>query len=137
MILEQKYKLSKIVKVIEKVLEEKDKDIFLSAKDRFHSITNYRYSDTAFYEHILKLVHKELFNVLAELDFDDETFSVLDEVTMTLGNVMNEDKEVYHYSVIDDKGETKYTTDRKGHIVGILEWAFDYIVGNIDVGVIE
>ncbi|MDK4164365.1 pathogenicity island protein, partial [Staphylococcus pseudintermedius] len=32
-----------------------------------------------------------------------------------------------------DKGEHKHTTDRKGHIIGILEWALDYIVGNIEV----
>lgn len=45
-----------------------------------------------FYEHILKLVHKELFNILAEVDFEDEAFSILDEVTMTLSDVMNEDR---------------------------------------------
>ncbi len=131
--IKQKYQLSKVVKVLEKVLYEKDKDIFLSAKDRFHSITNYRYSDTAFYEHILKLVHKELFNILAELDFEDEAFSILDEVTMTLSDVMNEDKEIYYYSVTDNTGEHEHTTDREGHVIGILEWALDYIVGNIEV----
>ncbi len=99
----------------------------LSAKDRFHSITDYRNDDTAFYEHILKLVHKELFNILAELDFEDEAFSILDEVTMTLSDVMNEDKEIYYYSVIDNTGEHEHTTDREGHVIGILEWALDYI----------
>lgn len=131
--IKQKYQLSKVVQVLEKVLYEKDKDIFLSAKDRFHSITDYRYDDTAFYEHILKLVHKELFNILAELDFEDEAFSILDEVTMTLSGVMNEDKEIYYYSVTDNTGEHEHTTDREGHVIGILEWALDYIVGNIEV----
>lgn len=135
--IKQKYQLSKVVQVLEKVLYEKDKDIFLSAKDRFHSITDYRYDDTAFYEHILKLVHKELFNILAELDFEDEAFSILDEVTMTLSDVMNEDKEIYYYSVKDSTGEQKHTTDREGHVIGILEWALDYIVGNIEVEDIE
>ena len=130
---EQKYQLSKVVQVLEKVLYEKDKDIFLSAKDSFHFITDYHYNDTAFYEHILKLVHKELFNILAELDFEDEAFSILDEVTMTLSDVMNEDKEIYYYSVIDNTGEHEHTTDREGHVIGILEWALDYIVGNIEV----
>lgn len=135
--IKQKYQLSKVVKVLEKVLYEKDKDIFLSAKDRFHFITDYRYNDTALYEHILKLVHKELFNILAELDFEDEAFSILDEVTMTLSDVMNEDKEIYYYSVKDSTGEQKHTTDRKGHVIGILEWALDYIVGNIEVEEME
>ncbi|MBC2998628.1 pathogenicity island protein [Staphylococcus epidermidis] len=131
--IKQKYQLSKVVQVLEKVLYEKDKDIFLSAKDRFHSITDYRYDDTSFYEHILKLVHKELFNILAELDFEDEAFSILDEVTMILNDVMNEDKEIYYYSVTDNTGEHEYTTDREGHVIGILEWTLDYIVGNIEV----
>lgn len=129
----QKYQLSKVVQVLEKVLYEKDKDIFLSAKDRFHFITDYRYNDTAFYEHVLKLVHKELFNILAELDFENEGFSILDEVTMTLSDVMKETQHVYRYSVIDEKGEHKHTADRKGHVIGMLEWALDYIAGNIEV----
>lgn len=131
--IKQKYQLSKVVKVLEKVLYEKDKDVFLSAKDRFHSNTDYRYDDTVFYEHILKLIHKELFNILAELDFEDEAFSILDEVTMTLSDVMNEDKEIYYYTVTDSTGEHEHKTDREGHLIGILEWALDYIVGNIEV----
>ncbi|MDY5060565.1 pathogenicity island protein [Staphylococcus simulans] len=131
--IKQRYYLSKVVKVLEKVLDEKDKDIFLSAKDRFNSITYHKYSDTAFYEHILKLVHKELFNILAELDFEDETFPIIDEVTMTLSDVMNEDEETYYYTVKDSTGEHEHATDREGHVIGILEWALDYIVGNIEV----
>ncbi len=64
------------------------------------------YNDTAFYEHVLKLVHKELFNILAELDFENEGFSILDEVTMTLSDVMKETQHVYRYSVIDEKVNT-------------------------------
>ncbi|PTG69071.1 pathogenicity island protein [Staphylococcus chromogenes] len=131
--IKQRYYLSKVVKVIEKVLDEKDKEVFLSAKDRFHSITDYKYNDTEFYEHILKLVHKELFNILAELDFDDEAFSILDEVTMKLSDVIEEDDEIYYYTVTDISGEHKHTTDREGHVIGILEWALDYIAGNIEV----
>lgn len=131
--IKQRYYLSKVVKVLEEVLDEKDKDVFLSAKDRFHSITNHKYSDTAFYEHILKLVHKELFNILAVLDFEDEAFLIIDEVTMTLSDVMNEDEETYYYTVKDSTGEHEHTTDRKTHVIGILEWALDYIVGNIEV----
>ncbi|MDU9318371.1 pathogenicity island protein, partial [Staphylococcus pseudintermedius] len=48
-------------------------------------------------------------------------------------DVIHETQDIYHYSIIDDKGEHKHTTDRKGHIIGILEWALDYIVGNIEV----
>ncbi|WP_426443847.1 pathogenicity island protein [Staphylococcus xylosus] len=135
--LKQKYQLSKVVKVLEKVLDEKDKEVFLSAKDRFHSITDYRYNDTAFYEHILKLVHKELFNIVSYLKFNTEEYAVINEVVNTLHDVMNETDEIYSYSIIDEKGTANHTTDREGHIIGILEWALDYIVGNIEVEEME
>ena len=45
---------------------------------------------------------------------------------------MNEDKEIYYYTVTDSTGEHEHT-DREGHVIGILEWALDYIVGNIEV----
>lgn len=133
----EKNKLSKVVQVLEKVLDEKDKEVFLSAKDRFHSITGYQHNDTAFYEHILKLVHKELFNILGHLEFDSQELETIDEVTFTLGAVINEKQETYNYSVTDNKGTADYTTDREGHIIGILEWALDYIVGNIEVEEME
>lgn len=135
--LKQKYQLSKVVKVLEKVLDEKDKEVFLSAKDRFHSITDHRYNDTAFYEHILKLVHKELINIISCLKFNTEEYEIINEVVITLHDVMNETQETYKYSVIDEQGEKEYTTDREGCIIGILEWALDYIVGNIEVEEME
>ncbi|UXR71123.1 pathogenicity island protein [Staphylococcus sp. IVB6240] len=131
--IKQRYYLSKVVKLIEKVLDEKDKEVFLSAKDRFHSMTEHKYDDTTFYERFLKSVHEELFNILAELDFEDEAFSIIEEVTATLDDVRHETQKVYHYSVINEKGEHKHATDRKGHIIGMLEWALEYIVGNIEV----
>lgn len=135
--IKQKYQLSKVVKVLEKVLYEKDKEVFLSAKDRFHSITGHRYNDTAFYEHILKLVQKELFNIVSCLKFNTEEYAVINEVVNTLHDVMNETREVYSYSITDGIKETEHTTDREGHIIGILEWALEYIVGNIEVEEME
>ncbi|HHC5891651.1 TPA: pathogenicity island protein [Staphylococcus aureus] len=125
--IKQKYQLSKVVKILEVVLYEEDK---------FQSDKDYHCQDKAFYEYALKLVHNGLFNILAELDFEDEVFLILDEVTMTLSDVMKETQHVYRYSVIDEKGEHKHTTDRKGHVIGMLEWALDYIVGNIEVEVL-
>ena len=93
--IKQKYQLSKVVKVLEVVLYEKSKT---------YDDISYLNEDTAFYEYALKLVHNGLFNILAELDFEDEAFLILDEVTMTLSDVMKETQHVYRYSVIDEKG---------------------------------
>lgn len=50
---------------------------------------------------------------------------------MTLSDVMNEDKEIYYYSVIDNTGEHEHTTDREGHVmrhfrmgVGLYCWKY-------------
>ena len=59
------------------------------------------------------------------LEFDTNEFILLNEVNETLDSVMKETESVYHYSVTDENGEHYHTTDRKGHIIGILEWASD------------
>ncbi len=61
----QKHQLSKVVQILERVLYEEDK---------FQSDKDYHYQDKVFYEYALKLVHNGLFNILAELDFEDEAF---------------------------------------------------------------
>ncbi|PVG26482.1 pathogenicity island protein, partial [Staphylococcus aureus] len=70
--IKQKYQLSKVVKILEVVLYEKSKT---------YDDISYLNEDKAFYEYALKLVHNGLFNILAELDFEDEVFLILDEVT--------------------------------------------------------
>ncbi|HEC2146756.1 TPA: pathogenicity island protein [Staphylococcus delphini] len=105
--------LYKVVKVMEKAIVVK--------------------STTSFYEQTLKMIHKELFKIASYLESDSEEYEIINEVVQTLDDVIHETQDIYHYSIIDDKGEHKRTTDRKGHIIGILEWALDYIVGNIEV----
>ncbi|EIQ4141111.1 pathogenicity island protein [Staphylococcus pseudintermedius] len=111
--LKQKNHLHKVAEAIEKTIHIK--------------------SNSIFYEQALKMFHKELFNIVAHLNFDSEEYKIINEVVQTLHDVIHETQDIYHYSIIDDKGEHKHTTDRKGHIVGILEWALDYIIGNIEV----
>ncbi|MBJ6365111.1 hypothetical protein JF558_03965 [Staphylococcus hominis] len=78
-----------------------------------------------------------MFNILFHLEFSSEEYQILNEVNETFNDVMKEKQDIYTYSVVAGGKEERYTTDRKGHLIGILEWALDYIVGNIDVGVIE
>lgn len=136
--IKQKYQLSKVVKVLEKVVSEDSQNGELfTPKQMFHSRTNYRKTDTEYYEEVLNLIYRELFNIVLDLEYKTEEYKTILEVVKTLKDVMNEDKEVYYYTVTDSTGEHEHTTDREGHVIGILEWALDYIVGNIDVGVIE
>ncbi|UMT76026.1 pathogenicity island protein [Staphylococcus roterodami] len=126
--LEQKYELSNVVKQINNILNHTEK-----LKVNYNFITDSVVETEQFLERILKIVNKNIWNILKNLDFESEEFLIMNEVNTTLDDVSKETATVYHASVIDDKGEHPYTTNREQHLIGILEWAHEYIVGNIEV----
>ncbi|MBA8764185.1 pathogenicity island protein [Staphylococcus coagulans] len=126
--LNQKTQLSQVVRKLEKVISD-----YKTVRVNYNSATGLALNETEFLEKVLKNYHRELFNILAYLKFDSEAYEIVNEVVCTLYDVMNETQDIYRYSVIDDKGEHKYTTDRKGHLIGVLEWALNYIIENIEV----
>ncbi|MBF0749128.1 pathogenicity island protein [Mammaliicoccus lentus] len=128
----QRKQVSKITGDMEKVINHSS-----SLTAGYNILTEQGISEATYLEKAINLFRKDLFNVLSELDYESEEFKILDDVTMTFRDVLSEKQEVYYYSVIDQNGETKHTTNRKGHIIGILEWALEMIVGNIDVEVFE
>ncbi|QEX30107.1 hypothetical protein FO458_10440 [Staphylococcus lugdunensis] len=88
---------------------------------------------TTFLEFALKFFERKTWDIVQYLEFDTEEFVILNEVNNTLDDVTKEIASVYHGSIIDETGEHPYTTDRKGHIIEVIEWAHEYIVGNIEV----
>ncbi|MDN6842647.1 MAG: pathogenicity island protein [Staphylococcus equorum] len=130
--IEQKHQLSKVIGDMEKVINHSS-----SLSIGYNMLTEQGITETTYLEKVINLFRKDLFNVLCELDFESEEFSILDNVTLTFRDVLKDKKEVYEYSVVNSGGETKHTTNRKGHIIGVLEWALDYIVGNIEVEEME
>lgn len=130
--LEQKNKLSKVTSDMEKVINHSS-----NLSIGYNLLTQREISETTYLEKVINLFRKDLFNILCELDFENQEFLILDDVTLTLRDALNDIKEVYEYSVADVSGEIKHTTNRKGQLIGILEWALDYIVGNIEVEEME
>lgn len=126
--IEQKYQLSKITGDMEKVINNSS-NLSLG----YNMLTEQGISETTYLEKVINLFRKDLFNILCELNFESEEFLLLDDVTLTFRDVLKDKKEVYEYSVVNSGGETKHSTNRKGQLIGILEWALDYIVGNIEV----
>lgn len=126
--IEQKYQLSKITGDMEKVINNSS-NLSLG----YNMLTEQGISETTYLEKVINLFRKDLFNILCELNFESEEFLLLDDVTLTFRDVLKDKKEVYEYSVVDTDGETKHTTNRKGQLIGILEWALDYIVGSIEL----
>lgn len=126
--LEQKYQLSNVVKQIDNIINHTEK-----LKVNYNFITNSVVDTDQFLERILKIMNKNIWNILKNLDFESEEFLIMNEVNTTLDDVSKETATVYHASVIDDKGEHPYTTNREQHLIGISKWAHEYIVGNIEV----
>ncbi|QYG31940.1 pathogenicity island protein [Mammaliicoccus sciuri] len=128
----QRKQVSKITGDMERVINHSS-----SLTAGYNILTEKGISEATYLEKVINLFRKDLFNILSELDYESEEFKILDDVTITFKNVLKDNKEVYEYSVINSKGETRHETNRKGQLIGILEWALDQLVGNIDMEVVE
>lgn len=120
--------LTKIAHFMESVINETDN----SVRD-FNILTQQQVNKTTFLEFALIFFERKTWEIVETLEFDTNEFILLNEVNETLDSVMKETESVYQYSVTDENGEHYHTTDRKGHIIRILEWALNQIVGNIDI----
>lgn len=127
----QRNQLSKVLKNMDKVIIHSEK-ITLS----YNIITEIGLTETQVIENAIKLFREKLLNILCELDSESEEFKILDDVTITFKNVLKDKKEVYECSVVNTNGEVRHETNRKGQLIGILEWSSNQIAGNIDMGVI-
>lgn len=126
--IEQRYKLSSLTKDMEKIINNSN-----SLTRKYNEITEVHISETQYIEQSLKYIYQRLFNIVSYLKFDSEEYEIIKEVVQTLSDVINVKQDIYRYSVISGNKETKYTTDRKGYLLQIIEWALDFIVGNIEV----
>ncbi|WHI60774.1 pathogenicity island protein [Mammaliicoccus lentus] len=124
----QRNQLSKVLKNMDKVIIHSE-DITLS----YNIITEIGLTETQVIENAIKLFREKLLNILCELGSESEELKILDDVTITFKNVLKDKKEVYECSVVNANDEVRHETDRKGHLIGILEWALDQIAGNIDM----
>lgn len=126
----QTNQIAKIVGDIEKVIEHSNE---LTAG--YNMIMNFRISETTYLEKVINLFRKDMFDVLVELDHKSDEFEILDDVTMTLKDALNDIRDVYEYSVIIGDSVTHHETNRKGNLIGMLEWALEQLQGNIELEV--
>ncbi|PTI33196.1 pathogenicity island protein, partial [Mammaliicoccus vitulinus] len=127
----QTNQIAKIVGDIEKVIEHSNE---LTAG--YNMIMNFRISETTYLEKVINLFRKDMFNVLVELDHESDEFQVLDDVTMTLKNVLDDVRDVYEFTVITGDSVTQQETNRKGYLLSMLEWSLNELQGNIEMEVI-
>lgn len=120
--------ITNVTNFMERVISEPEECL----KD-FNILTQQEANMTTFLEFALKFFERKTWEIVQYLEFDTDEFIILNEVNVTLDDVRKETASVYYGTIKDDRGEHPYTTNRKGHIIEILEWAHEYIVGNIDV----
>lgn len=101
---------------------------------RYNIITTNGITETQVIERVIEVFKIKLFNIQCEFSFNSEEHQIISGVIETFEAVRQEKQDIYFYSVLDQNGETRHATDRKGHLIGTLEWALDQIAGNIDVG---
>lgn len=101
----------------------------------YNLLTGKRLTETNYLELSINLLRTDLLNVQFESEMDGEEFLVLDDVAFTLEGVLRDKREVYEYSVIAGNIVTHHETDRKGNLIGILEWALEQLHGNIEMEV--
>lgn len=120
--------ITKLTNFMEQVMSEPEDCL----KD-FNILTQQEVNMTTFLEFVLKFFERKTRDIVQYLECGTEEFDVLNVVNNTLDDVTKEKASVYHGTIIDDKGEHPYTTNRKGHIIEMLKWAHEYIVGNLEV----
>lgn len=63
----------------------------------------------------------------------NEQSKVLKEVVETLTTVVEDKEEQYTHVVYDGVTRKENVVNREQHLESMIEWAIDYIVGNIDL----
>ncbi|WP_239763052.1 pathogenicity island protein [Mammaliicoccus sp. I-M35] len=129
--IKQREELSNVVRDMDKVINQSE-DLRIS----YNIITANGITETHVIERAIEVFRIKLFNIQCEFSFNSEEHQIISGVIEMFEAVSQEKQDIYFYSVLDQNGETRHATDRKGHLIGILEWALDQIAGNIDVGVI-
>lgn len=131
MIYKRKNRIREIAKSIDKIINHSDALVI-----GYNIVSKQCITEREYLEKALRKQSICLASCLLELDKTSEEHQIISDVIDTFEAVIQEKQDIYFYSVIDQNVKRRYRTDRKGHIIGILEWALERITGNIDVGVI-
>lgn len=131
MIYRRKNRIREIAKSIDKIINHSDALVI-----GYNIVSKQCITEREYLERALRKQSICLAGCLLELDKTSREHQIISDVIDTFEAVIQEKQDIYFYSVIDQNGKRRYKTDRKGHIIGILEWALERIIGNIDVGVI-
>ncbi|MEB5686666.1 hypothetical protein [Mammaliicoccus lentus] len=123
-----KMKISNVVEQIEKVITNTE-----DYRTQYNIVTELNVTTEQYLEKVIQYISTPLRNVYFELEHESDDYKVINELLKGLNTSLEDKKETYQITVVDEKGQRDEVENREQFLLGVLEWAFNYIIENIEL----
>lgn len=123
-----KMKVSNVVEQIEKVITNTE-----DYRTQYNIVTELNVTTEQYLEKVIQYISTPLRNVYFELEHESDDYKVINELLKGLNTSLEDKKETYQITVVDEKGQRDEVENREQFLLGVLEWAFNYIIENIEL----
>lgn len=123
-----KMKVSNVVEQIEKVITNTE-----DYRTHYNIVTELNVTTEQYLEKVIQYISTPLRNVYFELEHESDDYKVINELLKGLNTSLEDKKETYQITVVDEKGQRDEVENREQFLLGVLEWAFNYIIENIEL----
>ncbi|WP_426458518.1 type II toxin-antitoxin system antitoxin, TscA family [Staphylococcus nepalensis] len=127
-----KYQLSKVINQIDDVITNTEE-----IKNAYNYVSNETINTEQLLEKVLKNIATNIGNVWFKTNFNTTEYDVLNEILKTLHTVKKDDSQEYSVTILDAQGQHDEIENREQFLLGILEWASEYITENINLNLSE
>lgn len=127
-----KYQLSKVINQIDDVITNTEE-----IKNAYNYVSNETINTEQLLEKVLKNIATNIGNVWFKTNFNTTEYDVLNEILKTLHTVKEDDSQEYSVTILDAQGQHDEIENREQFLLGILEWASEYIAENINLSLSE
>lgn len=123
-----KMKVSNVGEQIEKVITNTE-----DYRTQYNIVTELNVTTEQYLEKVIQYISTPLRNVYFELEHESDDYKVINELLKGLNTSLEDKKETYQITVVDEKGQRDEVENREQFLLGVLEWAFNYIIENIEL----
>lgn len=127
-----KYQLSKVINQIDDVITNTEE-----IKNAYNYVSNETINTEQLLEKVLKNIATNIGNVWFKTNSNTKEYDVLNEILKTLHTVKEDDSQEYSVTILDAQGQHDEIENREQFLLGILEWASEYITENINLNLSE
>lgn len=127
-----KYQLSKVISQIDDVITNTEE-----IRNAYNYVSNETINTEQLLEKVLKNIATNIGNVWFKTNSNTKEYDVLNEILKTLHTVKEDDSQEYSVTILDAQGQHDEIENREQFLLGILEWASEYITENINLNLSE